>query len=64
MMMTSDGQSIRIRCNDIRQIGRNAQGVKLVSMKEGVKLQEIAKVVPEDENEEAKESEEKVGEEE
>ena len=58
MMMTSDGQSIRIRCADIREIGRNAQGVKLVTMKDGVKLQDIAKVIPDDEDElEAEEGE-------
>ena len=51
MMMTSDGQSVRIRCGSIREIGRNAQGVKLVTMKDKVKLQDIAKVVPEDEDE-------------
>ena len=50
MMMTSDGQSIRIRCGDIREIGRNAQGVKLVTMKDKVKLQDIAKVIPDDED--------------
>ena len=49
MMMASDGQSIRIRCADIREIGRNAQGVKLVTMKAGVKLKDIAKVIPDDE---------------
>lgn len=51
MLMTSDGQSIRIRCADIREAGRNTQGVKLVSMKEGVTLLDIARVVPDDEDE-------------
>ena len=52
MLMTSDGQSIRIRCADIREAGRNTSGVKLVSMKDGVKLLDIARVVPDDEDEE------------
>lgn len=48
MLMTSDGQSIRIRCADIRECGRNTQGVKLVSMANGVKLQDIARVIKDD----------------
>jgi DNA gyrase subunit A len=51
MLMTSDGQSIRIRCADIREAGRNTSGVKLVTMSDGVKLQDIARVVPDDEEE-------------
>ncbi|MCP5535365.1 MAG: DNA gyrase subunit A [Akkermansiaceae bacterium] len=49
MLMTSDGQSIRIRCSEVRETGRAAQGVKLVSLKDGEKLQDIAKVMPDDE---------------
>ena len=51
MLMTSDGQSIRIRCSDVRETGRAAQGVKLVSLKGGEKLQDIARVMPDDEEE-------------
>lgn len=51
MLISSDGQSIRIRCADVRQVGRNAQGVKLVTMPEGVVLQDIAKVIADDEQE-------------
>lgn len=51
MLMTSAGQSIRIRCADVREAGRNTQGVKLVSLKDGEKLQDIARVVPDDEEE-------------
>ena len=50
MLMTSDGQSIRIRCKDVREAGRNTQGVKLVSLKDGEKLQDIARVVPDEES--------------
>ncbi|SHJ68577.1 DNA gyrase subunit A [Rubritalea squalenifaciens DSM 18772] len=57
MLMTSDGQSIRIRCADIREAGRNTQGVKLVTMKDGVKLQDIARVVPDADEEEADDAE-------
>lgn len=50
MLMTSDGQSIRIRCSDVRETGRAAQGVKLVTLKGGEKLQDIARVMPDDED--------------
>ena len=50
MLMTSTGQSIRIRVNEIRETGRNAQGVKLLTLKEGEKLQDISLVVPDGED--------------
>ena len=56
MLMTTDGQSIRIRCSDVRETGRAAQGVKLVTLKNGEKLQDIARVMPDDEEDEAEES--------
>ena len=46
MLMTSGGQSIRIRCSEVRETGRNAQGVKLLTLKEGEKLQDVARVIP------------------
>jgi len=52
MLMTSGGQSIRIRAATVRETGRNAQGVKLLTLKEGELLQDIARVVPDDEDEE------------
>lgn len=53
MMMTSSGQSIRIAIDGIRETGRNAQGVKLVTLNEGESLSSIARVVKEDEDEES-----------
>jgi len=50
MLMTSGGQSIRIRVSEVRETGRNAQGVKLLTLKEGEKLQDIAIVVPDGED--------------
>ncbi len=50
MLMTSSGQSIRIRCADVREAGRNTQGVKLVTLKGGEKLQDIARVVPDEDS--------------
>ena len=45
MLMTTGGLSIRIRCAEVRETGRNAQGVKLVTLRGDEKLQDIAKVV-------------------
>ena len=50
MLMTDGGQSIRIRVADVRETGRNAQGVKLVTLKDGEKLQAVARVMPDDED--------------
>jgi DNA gyrase subunit A len=50
MLMTSTGQSIRIRVNEIRETGRNAQGVKLLTLREGEKLQDVSIVIPDGED--------------
>ena len=68
MLMTSSGQSIRIRAGEVRETGRNAQGVKLLTLKGTEKLQDISKVVPDGEDgglaatgEEEPDGEEQVG---
>jgi DNA gyrase subunit A len=48
MLMTTKGQSVRIRVCDIRETGRNAQGVKLMGLKEGETIQDVATVVADD----------------
>ena len=50
MLMTSSGQSIRIRVAEVRETGRNAQGVKLLTLKDGEKLQDISIVIPDGED--------------
>jgi DNA gyrase subunit A len=50
MLMTSTGQSIRIRVAEIRETGRNAMGVKLLTLKEGENLQDISLVIPDGED--------------
>jgi DNA gyrase subunit A len=50
MLMTSTGQSVRIRVADIRQTGRNAQGVKLMNLGEGETVQDVAKVIPDEDD--------------
>ena len=48
MLITVGGQMVRTRVNDIREAGRNTQGVKLVNLDEGDKLQAIAPVISEE----------------
>ncbi len=45
MLITTKGQMVRTRVAEIRETGRNAQGVKLMNLKSGEKLQAIAPVV-------------------
>ncbi|MEZ5304798.1 MAG: DNA gyrase subunit A [Verrucomicrobiales bacterium] len=51
MLMTSTGQSVRVRAADIREIGRATQGVRVMSLREGESIQDIAKVVVMDDDE-------------
>lgn len=53
MLMTSSGQSIRIRVSEIRETGRNAQGVKLLTLKDKEKLQDVSIIIPDGEDAEA-----------
>ncbi len=57
MLMTSTGQSVRINVNEIRETGRNAQGVKLMNLKAGETIQDVATVVADDEEEATPEAE-------
>ena len=47
MLITTGGQMVRIFVKDIREAGRNTQGVKLINLGEGDKLQAIAPVISE-----------------
>jgi DNA gyrase subunit A len=47
MLITTGGQMVRIFVKDIRETGRNTQGVKLINPAEGDKLQAIAPVISE-----------------
>lgn len=49
LMMSATGQTVRIRMRDLRVLGRNTQGVKLVNLKEGDYLVAIQKVAASDE---------------
>jgi DNA gyrase subunit A len=47
MLITSAGQMVRTFVKDIREAGRNTQGVKLIELEAGDKLQAIAPVISE-----------------
>jgi len=51
MLITNKGKMVRTRVAEIRETGRNAQGVKLIDMREGEMLQAIAPVVSDEEEE-------------
>jgi len=48
MLITVGGQMVRIAVKDIREAGRNTQGVKLINLDEQDRLQAIAPVIGED----------------
>ena len=48
MLITFKGQMVRTRVSDIREAGRNTQGVKLINLDAGDKLQAIAPVISEE----------------
>jgi DNA gyrase subunit A len=48
MLITTAGQMVRLAVKDVRQTGRNAQGVKLIDLDPKDKLQAIARVISED----------------
>ena len=51
MLITTKGQMVRTRVKEIRETGRNAQGVKLMDLRGSEKLQAIAPVVSQSEEE-------------
>ncbi|MEA3188854.1 MAG: gyrase subunit [Chthoniobacter sp.] len=53
MLITNKGQMVRTRVREIRETGRNAQGVKLIDLKGAEKLKGIAPVVSQEEEESA-----------
>ena len=51
VIISSHGMVIRQSVKDIRVMGRNTQGVRVIRLNEGDQIADIAKVVPEDEEE-------------
>jgi DNA gyrase subunit A len=52
MLITSQGQMIRMPVSDIRTIGRNTQGVRLINLDKGDKLVSATTVEPDNDEEE------------
>ena len=50
LLMTSRGKLQRIACSDIKPIGRNTQGVRIMALDEGDSLAAVVKVPPEDDD--------------
>jgi DNA gyrase subunit A len=44
MLVTSGGKVIRLRASELRVIGRNTQGVRLIGLEEGERLAAVARV--------------------
>ncbi len=55
MIMTTGGQSVRMKVNTVRETGRATQGVKLITLNEKESIQEITLVIPDDDEEEGDE---------
>jgi len=51
MLITVAGQMVRTRVKDIRETGRNTQGVKLIELEENDRLKAIAPVISEEHDE-------------
>jgi DNA gyrase subunit A len=48
MIMSANGKMIRLRCSQIREVGRNTQGVRLVKLNDSDKIASVAPVVSEE----------------
>ena len=57
MLITNKRQTVRTRVKEIRETGRNTMGVKLMDLRNDEKLQAIAPVVSQAEEEEAQSAE-------
>jgi DNA gyrase subunit A len=52
MLVTNGGKIIRLRIKDIRIIGRNTQGVRLIDLEEGERVVSLARLAEKEEDEE------------
>jgi len=53
MLITNKGKMVRTRIKEIRETGRGAKGVKLLTLAEGDSILSIARIVETDEEQEA-----------
>src|SRR5437879_11478105 len=54
MLVTSGGKVIRLRVKEIRVIGRNTQGVRLIVLEEGERVASVARLAEREDEGEAK----------
>ena len=54
MLVTSGGKVIRLRVNEIRVIGRNTQGVRLIGLEEGERVASVARLAEREDESEAR----------
>ena len=57
MIMTTGGQSVRMKVDTIRETGRATQGVKLITLDGKESIQEITLVIPDDDDEDEESAE-------
>jgi DNA gyrase subunit A len=53
MLVSSGGKVVRIRVNEIRVIGRNTQGVRLIDLEEGERVAAVARLAEREDDSEA-----------
>jgi DNA gyrase subunit A len=63
MLVTNGGKIIRLRIKDIRVIGRNTQGVRLIDVEEGERVVSLARLAEKEEDEDVEKEEGDAGEE-
>jgi len=51
MMVTNKGKIIRLRMKDIKVIGRNTQGVRLIEMEDDERVVSVARLAEKEEDE-------------
>ena len=59
MVVSKDGQGIRMKCSDISIIGRATQGVRIMKLEEGDQVAAAAQMVAEEESVDSRDNEEK-----
>jgi DNA gyrase subunit A len=52
MLISNKGKIIRMRIKDIRIIGRNTQGVRLIELEEGERVVSLARLAEKEEEDE------------
>jgi DNA gyrase subunit A len=57
MLISNKGKIIRMRIKDIRIIGRNTQGVRLIELEEGERVVSLARLAEKEEDEDEDEGE-------